>query len=77
VYAVRQAPYLTHNLRAFFDDGGSTFRPVDLQTDFLSLLSLGDKIAVGCRNGITVKGRWLWKLKNHIDQKFMRRLIKP
>ena len=71
VYAVRQAPYLVDNLRAVCGAGSKGLRPVDLQTDFLSLLSLGDKEAVGCRSGVTFRGRWVWKLKNHIDQKFM------
>lgn len=76
VYAVRQAPYLTHNLRAICSAGvaETNLQPVNLQTDFLSLLSLGSKSAVGCRNGVTFKGRWVWHLKNHIDQKFMRKL---
>ncbi len=71
VYAVRQAPYLVDNLRAVCGGAPEKLRPVDLQTDFLSLLSLGDKEAVGGRNGVTFSGRWVWKLKNHIDQKFM------
>lgn len=77
VYAVRQAPYLTHNLRAICSAETATLKPVNLQTDFLSLLSLGSKSAVGCRNGITLKGRWVWRLKNHIDQTFMQKLNNP
>lgn len=71
VYAVRQAPYLVDNLRAVCGSEPASLKPVNLQTDFLSLLSMGDKKAVGCRNSITFKGRWVWKLKNYIDQKFM------
>ena len=71
VYAVRQAPYLVDNLRAVCGSEPASLKPVNLQTDFLSLLSMGDKKAVGCQNSITLKGRWVWKLKNYIDQKFM------
>ncbi len=74
VYAVRQAPFLEHNLRAICT--GDELRPVKLQTDFLSLISLGEKRAVGCRLGFTLSGRWVWKVKNHIDQKFMNQLDK-
>jgi len=74
VYAVRQAPFLEHNLRAFCT--GSELTPITLQTDFLSLISLGEKRAVGCRRGFTLSGRWVWKLKNYIDQKFMNQLDK-
>jgi len=78
VYAVRQAPYLVNNLRAVADGTAQKpLKPVNLQTDFLSLLSLGDKSAVGTRGGQTLKGGWVWKLKDHIDQKFMRKLNEP
>lgn len=75
VYAVRQAPFLVDNLRAAFSEKQP--RPVALQSDFLSLLSLGDKTAVGCRAGWVADGAWVWKLKHHIDSKFMRRLNEP
>ena len=78
VYAVRQAPFLADNLRAVCDVNGSpVLKPLKLQTDFLSLLSLGERTAVGCRGGFTASGRPVWKLKDHIDQKFMRKLNEP
>jgi selenide,water dikinase len=69
VYAVRSAPFLTENLRAAF--GQQTMKPVSLQTDFLSLISLGGKNAVGQRGWFSLKGEWVWRWKNLIDQKFM------
>ena len=75
VYAVRQAPFLERNLRASF--AGRSMTRVKLQTDFLSLLSLGERVAVGSRNGFVAAGGWVWKLKDHIDRKFMRRLNEP
>ena len=75
VYAVRQAPFLADNLRAIY--ANKPLKPVKLQTDFLSLLSLGERKAVGCRGGYTASGSWVWKLKDHIDQKFMRKLNQP
>lgn len=81
VYAVRQAPFLADNLRIAcgnqVDGRSESLKPVKLQTDFLSLLSLGEKTAVGCRGGYTASGRWVWKLKDNIDQKFMRKLNQP
>lgn len=77
VYAVRQAPFLADNLRAVFSAESTELKPLKLQTDFLSLLSLGDKTAVGCRAGRTISGQWVWKLKDHIDLKFMRKLNEP
>ncbi len=75
VYAVRQAPFLADNLRAVLSAGRLT--SVALQSDFLSLLSLGDKTAVGCRAGWVAGGAWVWKLKDYIDSKFMQRLNQP
>ena len=79
VYAVRQAPFLADNLRSVLaaHGNGPALKPLKLQTDFLSLLSLGEKTAVGCRGGYTASGRWVWKLKDNIDQKFMRKLNEP
>ncbi|MGI9292777.1 MAG: selenide, water dikinase SelD, partial [Pseudomonadales bacterium] len=70
VYAVRQAPQLGENLRRAF--AGQPLREVRLQTRFLSLISLGDREAVASRNGLVAKGHWVWRWKDHIDQKFMR-----
>jgi selenide,water dikinase len=69
VFAVRSAPYLFKNLHAAFTQ--KTMQPANLQTDFLSLVSLGDKQAVGQRNGISFSGKWVWHWKDRIDRKFM------
>ncbi len=72
VYAVRQAPFLHHNLRHYF--AGDPLEPLQLQDDFLSLLSLGDRRATGGRSGLAFSGRWVWRWKDRIDRKFMRAL---
>jgi len=46
-------------------------KPYQPQTDFLSLMATGQKSAIGNRGGISVQGGYVWKLKDHIDQKFM------
>lgn len=69
VYAVRQAPVLFRNLRASLSGGGlQEYVP---QKDYLKLISLGEKSALAERFGRTFSGPLLWKLKNHIDVKFM------
>jgi selenide,water dikinase len=42
-----------------------------LQSNFLSLISLGDQTAVGQKMGLSFSGKWVWRLKNHIDLTFM------
>ncbi|WP_170465266.1 selenide, water dikinase SelD [Ruegeria arenilitoris] len=69
VYAVREAPILFQNLRAAL--GSGTMRPYDPQKDYLKLISLGGKSALGERLGTSFSGPLMWKWKNHIDQNFM------
>jgi len=71
VYAVRQGPVLTHNLRAALaGDPLSEYTP---QSDFLTLLNLGDGTALGAKKGLAFQGAWVMKLKDWIDRRFMRR----
>ncbi len=69
VYAVRQAPVLHHNLRAALS--GEPLRTHCPQSDFLSLLALGDKRAVATKWGFTLSGTWVWRWKDRIDRRFM------
>lgn len=69
VYAVRSAPFLADNLRASF--AGEPQKPATLQSDFLSLLALGDQRAVGQRSVFSFTGRWVWRWKDRIDRTFM------
>jgi selenide,water dikinase len=73
VFAVRQAPFLESNLRRLF--AGEPLKKVNLQTQYLSLLALGEQVAVASRNGFALSGKWVWKWKDHIDQKFMRQFV--
>ncbi len=71
VYAVRQGPYLDANLRAAAAGRPlASYRP---QSDFLTLLNLGDGRAVGVKWGVSFEGRWVMRLKDAIDRRFMRR----
>ncbi len=70
VYAVREAPVLFDNLRAAL--GGGAFKAYKPQRDYLKLISLGQKSALAEKFGTARSGPWLWKLKDHIDRKFMR-----
>lgn len=70
VYAVRQAPSLFRNIRAYLED--DILVPCEPQGVFLSILALGGKTAVGSRGRLSFSGNWVWHWKNSIDQRFMR-----
>lgn len=75
VYAVRQGPFVTDNLRAWL--AGTSLRTYKPQSDFLMLLNLGDGTAVGSKWGRSFQGRWVMRLKDWIDRRFMRRFQLP
>ena len=69
VYAVREAPYLFDNLRA--RAAGTPLRRYQPQRDYLKLASLGEKRALAEKFGLRSGGKWLWWLKDNIDERFM------
>lgn len=71
VYAVRAGPVLAHNIRSALS--GRRLRPYRPQRDALSLVSTGERHAIGTRNGLTVEGDWVWRWKDWLDRRFMER----
>ncbi|HEU4427497.1 MAG TPA: selenide, water dikinase SelD, partial [Myxococcota bacterium] len=71
VYAVRQGPVLAENLR--FALNGEPLRRYRPQRDFLTLLNLGERRALGAKWGIAASGALAFRLKDAIDRRFVRR----
>lgn len=69
VFAVRQGPVLFSNLQRTVT--GRTLKTYRPQSKFLTLLSMGSKLAIGNKGAFSFKGKWVWRWKNWIDLQFM------
>jgi len=70
VYAVRQGPVLTAQLRAAVagTEAPAGYLP---QRQFLVLLATGDGRAIASRGRLWAEGRWVWHWKDRIDRGFL------
>ena len=71
VFAVRAGAILVKNIRRYIhNEPLLQWRP---QKRYLALINTGQENAIAIRNGLSLSGRWAWRLKNRIDLAFMRR----
>ena len=71
VYAVRQGPPLAANLRRAL--AGVQLRRAIPQRRGLALIGTGDEHAIASRGPFAAQGAYLWRLKDWIDRRWMRR----
>ena len=71
VHAVRQAPVLYANLRAAWE--GTAMKKHRPQRHCLSLISTADESALGSRGRWVAASPLLWRAKDFIDRRFIRR----
>ena len=71
VYAVRQGPPLFENLRCALEERPlHRYQPQPLA---LALISTGNRYAVASRGRLFARGAWMWRWKDWIDRRFMKR----
>jgi selenide, water dikinase len=71
VFAVRAGPPLARNLRRRARN--QTPKPWRPQRRHLALISTGERYAVASRGRFKAEGRWVWRVKDWIDRRWMRR----
>lgn len=71
VHAIRQGPVLAANLRRAVT--GCPLQPHKPQGHILSLISTGERYAIGTRNGLIFEGAWVWQWKDWLDRRYMAR----
>ncbi|EME29154.1 selenide, water dikinase [Galdieria sulphuraria] len=79
VYAVRQGAILGENIRLLCESYSYNWNQPQLyhfcpQKYYLSLISTGDKRAIGVKYGLACYGRCLWKLKDKIDRDWIHKV---
>ncbi|MCY3555056.1 MAG: selenide, water dikinase SelD [Gemmatimonadetes bacterium] len=71
VYAVREGPVLARNIHAWLEHRSLVpYRP---QASSLALLMTGTRNAVASRRHASFHGPWVWRLKDWIDRRWMRK----
>ncbi len=75
VYAVRQGAVLFDNVAAFLRN--KPLRPFRPQPFYLTLLNTADGQAVLRYGPLVLAGRWVRRLKDHIDRAWMRKMTPP
>lgn len=70
VYAVRQGPVLTKNIRLLLEN--RTLSHYDPQKNYLKIVNVGDGTAISQHLGRSFYGKLQWWMKDRIDVKFMK-----
>ncbi len=73
VHAVKVGPLLAENLYTVLTDSAAQLKDYQPRKSSLYLLACGPQYAIASWGRISFEGRWVWRLKDWIDQRFIKR----
>lgn len=73
VMAVRQGPVLAHNLLVAGNWRKGEAKAWRGRRNALYIIGNGGGEAIACRNGISFSGKWVWRWKCYLDERFIRK----
>jgi selenide,water dikinase len=71
VISMQEGPILTRNLARYIKSPEIPLTSYHPQDDSLKLIGCGDGTGIGFHFGMVMQGKWVWQLKDAMDQRFL------
>jgi selenide,water dikinase len=72
IISMQEGPILTRNLARYLKRHEHPLVSYQPQDDSLQLIGCGDGIGIGFYSGMVMQGKWVWQLKDAMDQRFLK-----
>lgn len=72
IISMQEGPILTRNLARYLKSPENPLNSYHPQDDSLKLIGCGDGTGLGFHFGMVLQGKWVWELKDAMDQRFLK-----